>query len=90
MKIKVLTQKVDPNEPDYASLGIKAPNELSDVVEMDAYIRMKEVESIWIINSEDTGLLMNIYFLDSDMQVAAIYDQAFIDRFEELERDETA
>jgi len=90
MKIKVLTQKVDPNEPDYASLGIKAPNDLSDVVEMDAYIRMKEVESIWIINSEDTGLLMNIYFLDSDMQVAAVYDQAFIDRFEELERDETA
>lgn len=90
MKIKVLTQKVDPNEPDYASLGIKAPDDLSNVVQMDAYIRMKEVESIWIINSEDTGLLMNIYFLDSDMQVAAVYDQAFIDRFEELERDETA
>jgi len=87
MKIKVLTQKVDPNEPDYASLGIKAPNDLSDVVEMDAYIRMKDVESIWIINSEDSGLLMNIYFMDSDMQVAAVYDQVVVDRFEELERE---
>jgi len=91
MKIKVLLEKVDQEILEkYKLIDKEVPREYKDIIYTDVYIKMIDVESIWIYNDEDDGLLMNIYFLNSDMLFSAIYDQEFIDRFEEIERNETA
>jgi hypothetical protein len=65
MRVKLLIYEVDSKDDaiDYESLGIQRPKSEGSVKIIDAHIRSRDIESVWVHPDEDdeSGKIMHIF-----------------------------
>ena len=86
MNLQVLTKKIKlvDSDLDYELLGIPAPDIEGDYIFVDVYIRPSDIESIWILNHPEHGLVMNVLCLGVENDILAKFDENVIAKFELL------